>query len=165
VIQIEMGWFDQHLWEFTIDKQQYGPSPGDDWGLAKRGNAGKVRLAEVLKPRRTRIDYLYDFGDSWEVRLTVTKVRPGDLAVLYPRHVGGERNAPPEDCGGLPGFYYLLDVLADPQHAEHAEISEWLGAYDPAAVDVEVIEIGLKRIGRRRRAGKARTTGTDAGGG
>ena len=156
VIQVEMGWFDQHLWEFTIDRQQYGPSLGGDWGLTPRRSADKVRLAEVLKPRRTRIDYLYDFGDSWDVRLTVSKVRAGDPALLYPRHVGGERNGPPEDCGGLPGFYYLLEALADPKHEEHAELSEWIGAYEPEAIDVELIEAGLKRLAKQRRTATAR---------
>jgi transposase len=33
--------------------------------------AAKVRLRDVLKPRKTIIDYTYDFGDSWEQRLKV----------------------------------------------------------------------------------------------
>lgn len=112
VIQAVMGWFDYHLWEFTIDKQRYGLPMDEDWGMAPRKEAAKVRLLDVLKPRRTTIDYLYDFGDGWEHRLTVTRARPGDPEASYPRYVGGERNAPPEDCGGTPGFYDMLDALA-----------------------------------------------------
>ena len=26
IVQITMGWLDQHLWEFTIGKQSYGPA-------------------------------------------------------------------------------------------------------------------------------------------
>ncbi|WP_367267516.1 hypothetical protein [Mesorhizobium sp.] len=55
-----------------------------------------------MRPRRTTIDCLYDFGDSWEHRLTVTGVRAGDPEASYPRYVRGDRNAPPEDCGGIP---------------------------------------------------------------
>jgi hypothetical protein len=42
-------------------------------------------IRKPQKPRRTIISYLYDFGDSWEHRLTVTGVRPGDPDVSYPR--------------------------------------------------------------------------------
>ena len=113
IIQAVMGWFDDHLWEFTIGKQRYGLSMDEDFGTVPRAAAGKVRLRDLLKPRKTVIDYTYDFGDCWEHRLTVTDVRAGQPGVSYPRYIGGERNGPPEDCGGIPGFYALLDALAD----------------------------------------------------
>jgi hypothetical protein len=84
IVQITMGWLDQHLWEFTINGQTYGLPMDEDWGTAPRTEANKVRLRDVLKPRQTRIDYLYDFGDSWEHRITVTKIRPGTPGVSYP---------------------------------------------------------------------------------
>jgi hypothetical protein len=86
----------------------------EDWGTTPRLEAAKVRLRDVLKPRKTTINYLYDFGDSWEHRLTVTGIPQGEAGVAYPRYIGGEWNAPPEDCGGIPGFSETLDVIADP---------------------------------------------------
>jgi Plasmid pRiA4b ORF-3-like protein len=32
IIQAVMGWFDYHLWEFTVSKQRYGLPMDDDWG-------------------------------------------------------------------------------------------------------------------------------------
>src|SRR5207247_5919110 len=32
------------------------------------------------------------------------------LELSYPRYIAGERNAPPEDCGGIPGFYATLEI-------------------------------------------------------
>ncbi|MGO4838686.1 plasmid pRiA4b ORF-3 family protein, partial [Rhizobiaceae sp. 2RAB30] len=110
----------------------------------------------VLKPRRTTIDYLYDFGDSWEHRLIVTGVRAGDPETLYPRYIGGERNAPPEDCGGIPGFYDMLDALADSDHHNHADATEWAEGYDPDTIDKLPIKYALLRIANRRNAAKAR---------
>ena len=75
IIQTVMGWFDYHLWEFAIGKQRYGLPMDDDGGTELCIAAGKVRLRDVLKPRKTIIDYTYDFGDGWEHRLTVTEVR------------------------------------------------------------------------------------------
>lgn len=156
VIQAVMGWFDYHLWEFTIAKQRYGLPDDEDWGGQPRFLAEKVRLRDVLNPRRTTIDYLYDFGDSWEHRLTVSKIRQGDPNLSYPRYVGGEQNGPPEDCGGIPGFYDMLDILADSEHESHEEISEWLDGYDPGAIDEDIIRIALGRIANKRNAAKKR---------
>jgi hypothetical protein len=156
IIQAVMGWSDYHLWEFTIDKQRYGLPMEDDWGAKPRRDAAKVCLRDVLKPRKTTIDYLYDFGDGWEHRLTVTGVRPGDPTVAYPRYVGGEKNAPPEDCGGLPGFYDLLDAMTDTEHPNHADVIELAGAYDPDKLDELSIKQALLRIAKRRKAATTR---------
>ena len=36
VIQIVMGWFDYHLWEFTIAGRSYGLPMDEDWGTEPR---------------------------------------------------------------------------------------------------------------------------------
>ena len=118
-----MNWDNSHLWEFTIAKQRFGPPSDEDWG-EPAVDAGKVILRDVLKPRKTAIDYLYDFGDSWEHKLTITKVRAGEPGVSYPRYTGGAQNAPPEDCGGVHGFYTGLEVLGNKKHPQHKDIVE-----------------------------------------
>jgi hypothetical protein len=161
VVQITMGWFDCHLWEFTVNGMTYGMPIGDDfWGGGPTVNATKVRLRDVLKPRRTRIDYLYDMGDSWEHRLTVTNIRQGDPNTSYPNYIGGEWACPPEDIGGIPGFYDALDALADPAHPEHEEMTEWLADYDPKEIDELPLKIALGRIAKRRNAARKRLTKT-----
>ena len=156
-VQAAMGWFDQHLWEFRLGEQRYGLAiPGDDdWGGSPPLRADKVRLAEVLKPGKTVLDYTYDFGDSWEHRLIFTDVRPGKAGEAYPRYVAGQQAAPPEDCGGLPGFYEALEALANPKHPDHAEVADWLGFYSPEIEDL-VLRIAVDRIARRRRPGAGR---------
>jgi Plasmid pRiA4b ORF-3-like protein len=156
IVQAAMGWCDYHLWEFTLGKRRYGLSMDEDWGTEPRSDASKVRLREVLKPRRTVIDYLYDFGDCWEHRLTVTGIRAGQQDLSYPRYVAGERNAPPEDCGGIPGFYETLHAAADPSHENHAEAKQWLDDYDPDTIDELPIKYALGRIANRRNAARAR---------
>ena len=158
VVQTVMGWFDYHLWAFTIGTQRYGlPADEDDgWGHEPPADATKVRQRDVLRSRKTVIGYLYDFGDGWEHRLTVTNIRAGEPATSYPRHVGDERNAPPEDCGGIPGFYHMPDALADPNHTDHAEVAAWLDEYDPDAIDELPIKCALSRIANRRNAATAR---------
>jgi hypothetical protein len=158
IIQAAMGWCDCHLWEFTIGKQRYVPQMlmDDAWGTVPLIAADKVRLRDVLKPRKTTIDYMYDMGDSWEHRLTVTGVRAGDPGVSYPRYIGGEGNGPPEDCGGIPGFYEMLEVLADPAHPDHAFLKKWAGDYDSDTFDPLPIKYALGRVANRRNAGRVR---------
>ena len=158
LIQAAMGWANQHLWEFRIGRQIYGqPMSGDTWGGPAIINAGKVRLGELLKPRKTVIEYTYDMGDSWEHRLTLTDRRPADPGLVYPRYIAGERPAPPEDCGGVPGFYEALQALADPNHPEHADVVDWLDGYDPNQFNELALKLAVGRIASRRRAAKARS--------
>lgn len=43
------------------------------------------------------------------------------------RCIGGERACPPEDCGGVRGFYDFLDALEDPHRPGHEDKWEWNG--------------------------------------
>ena len=44
---------------------------------------------------------------------------------------------PPEDCGGVWGYYDLIKILKNPRHKEHAEMLEWLCIDDPKEFDPE----------------------------
>jgi hypothetical protein len=49
-------------------------------------------------------------------------------------------NCPPEDCGGVSGFYNLLEIIGNKKHPEHEEMLEWLGDdYDPEYFDKDEI--------------------------
>ncbi|MGI8647848.1 MAG: IS1096 element passenger TnpR family protein [Mycobacteriales bacterium] len=56
---------------------------------------------------------------------------------------------PPEDCGGVPGYYELLEALSDPGHEQHAELTEWVGgSFDPELCDIDQTNTGLVQQGR-----------------
>jgi hypothetical protein len=153
VIQVVMNWFDYHLWEFEIGGHAYGVPMEDDWRDEPMRDAAKTRLRDVLGTGATKIGYTYDFGDNWEMRLVARDRREGEFG-RYPLYVGGERNAPPEDCGGVGGFYALLEALADEDHPDHDEVAEAFDGYDPEAVDEEGIRYGLLRLARARKGGR-----------
>jgi hypothetical protein len=156
IVQASIGWLDYHLWEFVIDGRTYGLPMDEDWGTAPRKEAAKVRLRDVLQPGETVVAYTYDFGDAWEHEIRIRDVRQGEPGVGYPRYVAGERNGPPEDCGGVPGFYDLLAARADPNDDNYADAVAWLDEYDPDAVDELPIKYALGRIAARRNAARAR---------
>lgn len=156
IVQAAMGWLDYHLWELVIDGHTYGLPMDDDWGTVPRKVAARTRLRDVLASGTTRIDYTYDFGANWEHNLIVSEVRSGDPGTAYPRFIEGERDCPPEDCGGIPGFYEMLEARADPEHSDHVAITEWLDEYDPDELDVFPIQVALGRIAARRNAAAKR---------
>ncbi len=125
VIQIVMGWTDNHLHEFTIGKKRYTEYPeSKEDGLV----CGKYRLGDLIKQKGRTFRYLYDFGDSWEHELVLEESRyfnpelRTELACLK-----GERACPPEDVGGVPGYFEFCNVLKDPNHEEHKSYMEWSG--------------------------------------
>ena len=85
--------------------------------------------------------------------MAIEKIGPLDPQQQYPSLITGKRACPPEDCGGVPGYYRLLEVLADPSDEEHAELSEWAGDFAPEGFYPEVINVGLAGIARRRPSG------------
>jgi hypothetical protein len=156
IVQITMGWLDSHLWEFRIGGRSYGPPMDEGDDTDQSIDAIKVRLRDVLKPGKTVIAYMYDFGDSWAHRLTVTQIRQGAPDMSYPHYVGGEWACPPEDCGGIPGYYDMLAALADPKHPNHAEYAEYLEDWDPKEIEEVPMGFALSRIARRRNAVRTR---------
>jgi hypothetical protein len=102
-------------------------------------------------------------GDRWEHSIVLEKRLPVDPGTAYPVCTGGERACPPEDCGGIGGFYDLLDALGDPTHEQHEELQDWVGDdYDPDAFSID--EVNRMIAPRRGRRGKtwspARLTNT-----
>lgn len=147
IIQVAFGWDGSHLHVFE--------TPYGDFGIAdaelRHRPADEVSLAQVLPDPRSKITYVYDFGDEWRHEILVEKVLEPDESVTYPRCTGGRRATPPEDCGGIWSYADMLDVLADPAHPEHANTLEWLGldnaaAFDPSAFDAPAITKALTSL-------------------
>jgi Plasmid pRiA4b ORF-3-like protein len=152
VLQSAMGWDDSHPHEFRIGRQGYAELRVNEGGFDTENliDESTVRLHEVLGRVRAKAVYIYDFGDDWNHAVAVEKRLPADPNVTYPVCIGGERACPPEDCGGIPGFYLLLEAIQDPNHKFHEEQLEWLGEeYDPEAFSVEAVNRTL--YGRRKR--------------
>jgi len=153
-LQLAMGWDGGHLHDFRIGKQRYGePDPMEKFFDGPRtASERSTRLLSVLGRVGAKAVYTYDFGDTWEHEIVVEKRLPPEPGRDYPACVAGERHGPPEDCGGVPGFYNLLEAIADPDHEQHEELLEWVGEdFDPEAFSVEEVNRGLASMHRRRK--------------
>ena len=66
------------------------------------------------------------------------------LREVHP-NLEGERACPPEDCGGIGGYEYLLEALADPNHEEHRSMKEWVGDFDPEKFEPDIATVRMVR--------------------
>ena len=71
--------------------------------------------------------YEYDFGDGWEHLIEVQKVMPKEAGQKYPQLLKGKGACPPEDCGGIWGYYDFVEAINDPKHKSHKDMVEWMG--------------------------------------
>jgi hypothetical protein len=153
VLQLAMGWEDCHMHEFRIGQQRFGtPDPMEKaFGGSRTASERTARLSNVLGRAGIKAVYTYDFGDSRDHRIVVEKRLAPELGRAYPACLAGERHAPPEDCGGIPGFYKLLEAIRDPEHEEHEELLDWVGGgFDPEAFSVEEVNRRFAPLQRRR---------------
>jgi hypothetical protein len=149
VLQVAMGWDDSHLHDFRIGQKRFGkPDPNDRFmGLPAIGNERTARLFTVLGKVGAKAVYTYDFGDSWEHAILVEKVLPPEPGVAYPISVGGKLQGPPEDCGGIPEYYNLLEAIRDPAHQQHEEMLDWVGGeFNPDTFSTEDVNRRLSPI-------------------
>ena len=110
-------------------------------------NEKRHTVADLAPAAKKKFIYEYDFGDSWEHEVTVEKVLPPDAGFKHPVCLGGANACPPDDCGGMGGYYNLLEALADSKHPEHADLKEWIGGeWHPARFDRDEANNGLKRL-------------------
>jgi hypothetical protein len=150
IIQIAMGWENCHLFEFKTLGYRIG-EPTDDmddfFGSGKLIDASTITLAAVITGTKEKMEYEYDFGDGWIHQVVVEKFLPRDSKSKYPVCTGGQLNCPPEDCGGVDGFYHLLDSIRNKKHPEHKNMLEWLGGpFDTDYFEPEEINQYLRKI-------------------
>jgi hypothetical protein len=151
VIQVAMGWTNSHLHQFKLGADCYSDTrhhfaefEGDPEILDER----KFTLQQLAPRAQDALGYEYDFGDSWEHEITVTKILPPDAAAATTALcLDGARACPPEDCGGIWGYANLLKTLKNPKHPEHQNMKEWLGRpFDAEVFDVAKINLWLRKL-------------------
>lgn len=154
VIQAAMRWTNSHLYQYQVGRETIpGPGMGGmGFGAAPTIGAGRISLADLAEGGIKRFRYVYDMGDGWEHDIRIEKVLAGDPSVAYPRFIDGAMRAPPDDSGGIPGFYAFLDAINDAKHPEHDHWTEWYGGtFDPDDIEADRVHRDLARLAARRK--------------
>lgn len=148
VLQVAMGWENYHLHQYFVGQTVYGePEPEAAFLGFDMRDERRARLSQVAPSEGDKFVYQYDFGDGWDHTVLVEKILAPEAGATYPRCLTGRRACPPEDCGGIWGYYELLEVLNDPNHPGYAEMREWAGGdLDPAAFSVDDTNAALSHL-------------------
>ena len=179
VIQIVMGWTNSHLHQFVVLNVKPKPSPeemrklfrNEEWDKIEEcmrrdrswsdprmevdgaEDEKKAKLCELAPSVKSKFIYEYDFGDGWDHTVEVVKIGPPDEGVKYPVCLAGKFACPPEDCGGIWGYYEKLEILKNPKHKDYEDTLEWTGPYfNPEHFDIDEINAQLAEL----RKGKSR---------
>ncbi len=131
VLQIVMGWKNSHLFEFIVNDYRIGFVDGDNEGYEDMAEADLITVDTLLSREGLQFKYRYDFGDGWEHSIQIEKIIDSEPGKVYPVCIEGKMNCPPENCGGISGFYNMLEILNDKDHPEFEDMHNWAGRYNP----------------------------------
>ena len=146
VLQILMGWDDNHLYAFVIDGKRYSPATGDDDVAAKK-NSIRTKLSAFSARDAKSISYEYDFGDCWEVQLSIEAKHEGLQQNQLVECIDGSRHGPVENSGGSRGYMEKTKMYTNPLHKHHLEARRLIGPdFDSEAFDLERTNKMLKAI-------------------
>ncbi len=151
IIQILMGWENSHLHQYRQRNIIYS-EPIDDMDETFGSkyimlDESDYRLNQVLTKLKDKIIYEYDFGDSWDHELVLEKFIGMDKNINYPVCLEGAMACPPEDCGGIGGYYDMLEIIKDPENSEYENMMDWLGGeFDANEFNLVSVNIKLKNI-------------------
>ena len=149
VLQVAMGWSNSHLHQFLFDDQVCSdPSSGLEDNDPSVLNESKVILSDAIPNQKDKMTYEYDFGDSWNHKIIVEKILSADPAASkVALCLDGARACPPDDCGGVPGYADMLEIIKSPKHPEYESTREWLGdEFNPETFDLEKINACLRKL-------------------
>ncbi|MCP5084841.1 MAG: plasmid pRiA4b ORF-3 family protein [Alphaproteobacteria bacterium] len=155
-VQAAMGWTNSHLYAFIVGGASWGlPDPnfgGEDLP------ANKTTLCGVVEDTGTKaLDYIYDFGDGWEHTLKIGKITEPVPGELYPRLTDVVGTCPPEDVGGMPGYYAFVEAIDDPDHPDHDDLTEWYGeSFDPSQPETDSLKLEVLKLAKRWKPKKPR---------
>lgn len=148
-IQTAMGWTNSHLHQFEIDGQRYADPMLMEETFEEMNcqDSTATMLSDILSKagKRFSFTYEYDFGDGWGHEILFEGCPTPEQGKKYPLCLEGERACPPEDIGGIGGFYEFVEALADPKHERHEELLEWNGPFDPDEFDAKKVSKAMMK--------------------
>jgi Plasmid pRiA4b ORF-3-like protein len=144
VIGIVMGWTADEPFHF-IDAA--GSHHGEQFFATETDNVRKTRLRNIINCVGARLTYQSGFEESWTHEIVLESI--GDSRLAGPaRCVGGQRQCPPDDCGGPLGFTELLRALVNRGRATPKRgFRGWLeGPFRPLKFKASDVNEALRRL-------------------
>ena len=110
IIQDAMGWENYHLHHFVKNRMIYGEPDPDGWIDCE--DEMEYTICDLTPKTGAKFLYEYDFGDGWHHEIRREKVTKKISELSHPICIEGQYACPPEDCGGVYGYYNLFLILS-----------------------------------------------------
>lgn len=159
LIQLVFGWMDSHLHQFMLLPQgASSPASSVKLYIVNAANPTEESLKAENQPRMVDVSttikealsqqcdlwYEYDFGDSWQHKITLEKVCT--LPARQYRLLESTGVCPPDDVGGECGYDEFTQVFADENHPEHHDIRDWFIAQTDHRLTIDEINATLETM-------------------
>ncbi len=179
VIQLSMGWLNEHLYAFNLEKDKLRitndlesvkaykyystmkiTEENDPCGFLRgmierqSKDSQKVRMDKYLNKYKS-LDYVYDFGDDWVHKVDLEAVID-NYEYTYPTCVDGSESCPLENIGGVSGHSAFRTIYLDTNDPDHEDAVEWASSlnYLPT-FDLDSVNETMAQMLKLKRAKKA----------
>lgn len=131
MIQTAFGWSVDHLYQFEFRSEGVRVVPKEENKSQKFQYLLSDETIDSLISVAGKFTYIYDCGDNWELAIQIED-KIEDYKENYARVIKFKGNAIPENCGGITGYYELLQAASQPE-SQNAAAN--LKEYDMSAVN------------------------------
>lgn len=115
-------------------------------------DAVEKKLKHVISHPQSKLSLVYDFGDNWNISVTLERIfKDDDLPGRFlPRVLEGEGFGIIEDCGGVRGLTELAKAFKKKKGSAYNVYREWLGRndLDLEKFDIDDMNFRLKKVPR-----------------
>ncbi len=143
ILQIAFSWENSHLFQFKVEDYFIGVPDPDNVEVI---DAKDMTLGKILTERDYEFTYEYDFGDNWEHTIKVEKFLYTDPDSEYPLCSAGKMAAPPENCGGVLGYYQIIKASGNKKHLEYEQLIGDRKSFNPEYFNIESINNQLAHL-------------------
>src|SRR6056297_625538 len=109
-------YYEKRLKNMEPDMKGYEKKHQERLKIEVRNPSG-LKIDDYLEKYK-EIRYSYDFGDNWWFTIKLEEI-VNDYYFGFPTLLDGAEIAPPEDIGGIHGFYNFLEAYRDTTDPEH----------------------------------------------
>lgn len=112
MIQTAFCWSDDHLYQFEFRSEGIRVSADKEAKASKFEYRSADENIDALVSGTKKFTYTYDFGDNWEHVILVEETDE-EYSQQYAQVLKFKGDVIPQDCGGLEGYYKLLETSSD----------------------------------------------------
>lgn len=124
----------------------------EDFEIRPTFDATTTKLYQVLTKKGDKINFTYDYGDNWEIKIVLKEIIIDNSSDSkeFPKVIDGNGYGIIEDCGGAYGLHEIAKAFKRKSGKDYKDYCDWLGVndLDLTKFDIEDMNFRLKKVPR-----------------